>query len=81
METYLPYTKAINSEQLGEELGGVSVVLVGGKLRFVGDITEKQAKDALETHIPIPIPELTISEKLASVGLSVDDLKTALGLS
>ena len=29
---------------------------------------------------PLPEPELTVSEKLASVGLSIDDLKTALGL-
>ena len=29
---------------------------------------------------PLPEPELTIDEKLASVGLSVADLKTALGL-
>ncbi len=29
---------------------------------------------------PTPRPELTVIEKLASVGLSVDDLKAALGL-
>jgi hypothetical protein len=29
---------------------------------------------------PLPEPELTVSEKLASVGLSIDDLKVALGL-
>lgn len=30
---------------------------------------------------PPPAPEPTIEEKLASVGLSIDDLKTALGIS
>jgi hypothetical protein len=29
---------------------------------------------------PLPEPELTVSDKLASVGLSIDDLKAALGL-
>lgn len=29
---------------------------------------------------PTPLPEPTIDEKLASVGLSVNDLKAALGL-
>ena len=30
---------------------------------------------------PPPAPEPTIEEKLASVGLSINDLKTALGIS
>ena len=30
---------------------------------------------------PLPEPEPTVTEKLASVGLSVDDLKAALGLA
>lgn len=29
---------------------------------------------------PTPMPEPTVSEKLASVGLSIDDLKAALGV-
>ena len=33
-----------------------------------------------EINNPTPQPEPTIAEKLASVGLSIDDLKTALGL-
>lgn len=79
-EIYLAYTKAINSQQLSAELGGVSVVLVDDKLRFVGDIDEATAKAALEAHIPAPIPQATIADKLASVGLNLDDLKEALGL-
>ena len=31
-------------------------------------------------YVPPPAPEPTIEEKLASVGLSIDDLKTALGI-
>jgi hypothetical protein len=79
-EIYLPYLKAINSEQLRDELNGVSVVFVDDQLRFVGDVTEEQAKKALENHIPIIEPEPTVADKLASVGLSVADLKAALGL-
>lgn len=80
MEIYLPYDKLVNTEQLSEELNGVAVTLVDNKLRFVGDITEAQAEAALDVHTPQINPEPTIAEKLASVGLSVDDLKSALGL-
>jgi hypothetical protein len=52
-EIYLDYNKLINSEQLGKELNGVTVTLVDDKLRFVGDVTEEQAKNALELHNPI----------------------------
>lgn len=33
-----------------------------------------------EINNPTPKPELSVAEKLASVGLDLDDLKTALGL-
>lgn len=46
---------------------------------------DKQAKPTvaqIEAAIanPLPEPEPTVADKLASVGLSVADLKTALGL-
>lgn len=42
--------------------------------------TQKQANDAIAAHnVPEPV-EPTIDEKLANVGLSLIDLKTALGL-
>jgi hypothetical protein len=40
----------------------------------------QKVQDVLNAHIPKPISEPTIAEKLASVGLSIDDLKAALGL-
>jgi len=42
----------------------------------------KPTKAEIENAIvnPLPEPELTVQEKLALVGLSVDDLKQALGL-
>jgi hypothetical protein len=52
-EIYLDYSKLINSEQLGKELNGVTVTLVDDKLRFVGDVTEEQAKNALALHEPL----------------------------
>jgi hypothetical protein len=77
---YLPYTKPINGMQLAQELNGVSISLVDNQLRFVGDIDEKTAQQALDAHIPTPPKEPTVIEKLASVGLSINDLKGALGL-
>jgi hypothetical protein len=66
--------------QLSQELNGVSISLVDNQLRFVGDINQVTAQQALDAHIPIPPEEPTVTEKLASVGLSIDDLKDALGL-
>lgn len=79
-EVYLDFNKAIDGEQLSQELNGVSVSVVDGKLRFVGNVTEKEAIEALSKHTPKVKPEPTIAEKLSSVGLSIDDLKAALGL-
>jgi hypothetical protein len=47
------------------------------------DKTQSKPTNAEIEHAianPLPEPELTVSEKLASVGLSIDDLKVALGL-
>ena len=42
--------------------------------------TQKEADAAIAAHnVPEPI-EPTVAEKLASVGLTIDDLKVALGL-
>ena len=40
----------------------------------------QKAQDVLNAHIPQPKPEPTIEDKLASVGLTLPDLKAALGL-
>jgi hypothetical protein len=45
-----------------------------------GDITAEQAQALLDAHNPPAPTEPTIEDKLASVGLSLADLKTALGL-
>ena len=45
-----------------------------------GNITSEQAQSFLDAHNPGEPVKPTIEEKLAYVGLSLNDLKTALGL-
>ena len=52
----------------------------GDDLVISGDCTKAQAEAALAAHNPPTPTEATVADKLASVGLSVADLKTALGL-
>jgi len=42
--------------------------------------TQKEADDAIAAHNVTEPKEPTVAEKLASVGISVADIKTALGL-
>jgi hypothetical protein len=79
--------KEINLSQLDKELGGKGL---NGDFNDPNkklilptensDITEAQLEAAIATHIALPEPEPTVADKLASVGLSVTDLKEALGL-
>jgi hypothetical protein len=59
---------------------GFSYFQEGDEFFLVGDATEAELLAAFEAHNPTPPSEPTIVQKLASVGLSVDDLKAALGL-
>ena len=71
--------KELNGLQLCEEKNPY----IDGNGVFWLDIASKdtqKAQDVLNAHIPQPKPEPTIADKLASVGLSVNDLKSALGL-
>lgn len=45
-----------------------------------GDATEKELLDSFAAHNPALPTQPTVDEKLSSVGLSVADIKTALGL-
>ena len=58
---------------------GFELFIVGEDLIVSGDCTKKEAEAALAAHNPAP-HEPTVAEKLASVGLSIDDLKAALGV-
>ena len=70
----------INGAQLKAELGCNDVYILEDKLVIVGELTKAEAAAGLKTHKEKPKVEPTINEKLASVGLSIDDLKVALGI-
>jgi hypothetical protein len=50
-------------------------------LEWLDSIQLKPTLEEIELAIanPLPEPELTVAEKLASVGLSIEELKAALG--
>jgi hypothetical protein len=77
MTTHLEIVKALN------DLGAKEWTLSGDNIADIvwltNDVkTEAEIKAAIAN--PLPEPEPTIADKLASVGLSVTDLKAALGL-
>lgn len=80
-------TKAINLAQLDFELNGkglIASVNEDKKITAVGlaennSATDEQLKAAIDNHVAV-FTEPTIEEKLASVGVSFNDLKAALGL-
>jgi hypothetical protein len=48
---------------------------------FISNVeTKEEAQRLYDAHNPAEPTEPTVEEKLASVGLSIDDLKSALGL-
>lgn len=80
----------LDGAQLCDELKAAGIEIDNEKNPYIDgngvfwlDIAAKdtqKAQDVLNAHIPQPKPEPTIANKLATVGLSIDDLKTALGL-
>jgi hypothetical protein len=79
-------TKKINLAQLDAELkaNGLNMESLNGTHIISAinpKITDAQLQNAVDAHVAIDDLEPTITEKLASVGLSIDDLKAALGLS
>jgi len=79
MHTFDIPSKYLNSDLFLQETGWTLFVLEG-KLYVTGDCTKEQAEKAIEAHNP-PVPkEPTVEDKLASVGLNLDDLKAALGI-
>jgi len=71
--------KPLDSDKFRLETGWELFTNDAGDLIISGDCTKDQAQAALTAHDGTT-PELTINEKLASVGLSIDDLKVALGI-
>lgn len=79
-------SKAINLSQLDSELGSKGLIadLNDANKKLIlpaegSDVTEKQLEAAIAAHVA-QSTDGSIEDKLASVGLSVTDLKAALGL-
>jgi len=80
MEKVIKLTKALNDLRPNAQWSLVGDSYEG--LEWLDTAQSKPTFAEIEAAIanPLPEPELTVSEKLASVGLSIDDLKVALGL-
>ena len=77
MTTHLEIVNAL------KDLGAKEFTLSGDEIENIVWLTDEQfTKAQIEAAIANPLPEQepTVEQKLASVGLSVDDLKSALGL-
>jgi hypothetical protein len=72
--------KALDSQIFSKETG-FSLFTRGDEFFVGGCNSQDEAEQAIAAHNPPAPTEPTVAEKLASVGLSVDDLKTALGLA
>lgn len=79
--------KKINLEQLDKELGANGLVasmdndnqVIAVGLASNSTITQEQLADGIKTHKAV-FTEPTVAEKLQDAGISIDELKTALGL-
>jgi hypothetical protein len=78
--------KEINLYQLDQELGGKGLIadLNDDKKKLIlpsenSNVTEAQLEAAIAAHIAV-FSQPSVEEKLANAGLSLDDLKAALGL-
>lgn len=69
--------KPLNSDKFLSETG-FNLFIRDGALIVSGDCTQEEAQEFLDAHDGT-IPKPTIAEKLASVGLSIEELKAALG--
>lgn len=70
-------TKPINALKFFNETG-LTIFVRENEWFIGGDCTQAEAQGALDAHDGT-IPEPTIADKLASVGLSLEELKAALG--
>jgi hypothetical protein len=70
--------KPLNS-MIFEEQTGFNLFIREDKLFISGDLSKEKAQELLDAHDGT-VPEPTVADKLARVGLSVADLKEALGL-
>lgn len=71
--------KPCNSELFYNETG-CTLFIVDGEWFIQGVNSQEEAEALIAAHNPPAPSEPTVAEKLASVGLNLDDLKEALGL-
>lgn len=79
----------LNGTQLKKELNDAGVIITESPLvdnflwLIIEEKDEAKARVIVNNHIGIDTPpvELTVEQKLASVGLSLEDLKAALDLT
>ena len=71
--------KPLHSTIFREETGW-ELYTIGEDLYISGDCTKAEAEAALAAHNPPAPTEPTVAEKLSRTGLSVNELKAALGL-
>ena len=80
MNTYeFNIPQELNGDQLQIEVDAYSVRVIGDKLIIDSNKTQEEVEALVNAHIPAPVTPPTIAEKLASVGLSIEELKAALG--
>jgi hypothetical protein len=72
-------TKTVNSQLFLAETG-FNLYTRDDGFYVSGCETQQEADDAIAAHSVPERVETTVAEKLASVGLSIDDLKVALGI-
>jgi hypothetical protein len=79
--------KAINLQQLDNELNGMGLNctnddtgnLISISLTENNTASQAQLQSAIDSHLAV-FKQPTIIDKLASVGLSIEDLRAALGV-
>lgn len=69
-------TKPVHSFIFNQETG-FDLICIEDKFYLQGEATEAELLAAYDAHNPT---EPTVADKLASVGLNLEDLKEALGL-
>ena len=72
--------KYVNSIIFTEQNKDKSLFAINGDFYIAGCSSQTEADALIDAHNPPAPKEPTVEEKLASVGLSLIDLKAALGL-
>lgn len=70
----------LDGAQLKAHIGCDEVYIRDNKLIIGGDLTQAQAEAGLKSYVYVAPVEPTVAEKLASVGLTVADIKAAMVL-